>query len=226
MSPHDLYLEARRRGLELDVRGEKLSVTPRHRCPPDFAQVLLENKAALIQWFQRDSYPRRQEVPPNDLQLHPVQPRPAAAGARLIMDYVVRQIGDTPGPLCEWCLRREMEYWAAYHWPDHVCAYASARDAACWQLRQSEQDVWWLLEGETTPPPQVIGEGPDGEPVFESGPSWQQAWADMSIDQKVAWAQHWWTRHCPALPQEELDRRTEEYRQTLSRRPNQDKTRE
>ncbi|MHC1762683.1 MAG: hypothetical protein AB9869_00035 [Verrucomicrobiia bacterium] len=147
MNPHDLYLEAVQRGLELTVRGEKLSVTPRHRCPPDFAQVLRENKVALIDWLQRGPCPGWQAVPPSDLLLHPVQPRPTTTEARRVMDHIMRQIGDTPGPLCEWCVRRETAYWDAYHWPVQVCAYAAARDAVCWQLGRSEQGVWELLEG-------------------------------------------------------------------------------
>lgn len=147
MTPHDLYLEAKRRGLELQVRGSKLSVTPRHRCPPDFTEVLREHKTALIEWLEREPCPGWQAVPPNDLPLNPVQPRPTMAGARLVMDYIMRQIGDKPGQLCEWCLRREAAYWEAYHWADQVCAYRAALDAVCWQLRRSEEMLWELLEG-------------------------------------------------------------------------------
>lgn len=51
MTPHDLYLEAARRGLRLEPRGDKLAVIPKGKCPPDFRDVLLAHKAALLEWL-------------------------------------------------------------------------------------------------------------------------------------------------------------------------------
>jgi hypothetical protein len=49
-----------------------------------------------------------------------------------------QEIGVEPSPLCEWLLRRECAYWETHHWPDWQCAYAAARDVACWQLNRNE----------------------------------------------------------------------------------------
>jgi hypothetical protein len=145
MTPHDLYLEAKRLGLELRVVVNKLAVTPGDRCPATLAEALRAHKDAMIEWLNRSPCPGWQAVPPNDLPLHPIQPRPPMVEARKIVEFVVRQIGDLPGPLCEWCLKRELRYWEAYRWPHQACAYAAARDAVCWQLSRSAEDVWEFL---------------------------------------------------------------------------------
>lgn len=51
MTPHELYLEAARRGLRLEPRGDRLAVIPKGKCPPDFRDVLLAHKAALLEWL-------------------------------------------------------------------------------------------------------------------------------------------------------------------------------
>ncbi|HVR37368.1 MAG TPA: hypothetical protein VMS21_16150 [Methylomirabilota bacterium] len=51
MSPHEIYLEARRLGLEINARGDKLGVSPAGKCPPEFREVLKANKAALLAWL-------------------------------------------------------------------------------------------------------------------------------------------------------------------------------
>ena len=48
MTAHALYLEATRRGLTLEARGDKLAVIPAQRCPPDFADVLRRHKRELL----------------------------------------------------------------------------------------------------------------------------------------------------------------------------------
>src|SRR5437867_11678 len=52
MTPHEVFLEARRRGLRLEPRGDKLAVMPKGACPPDFADVLRENRDALLAWLR------------------------------------------------------------------------------------------------------------------------------------------------------------------------------
>jgi hypothetical protein len=147
MTPCDLYNEALRRGLRLEPRGDKLAVIPGDRCPPEFAATLRQHKVELLAWLSRSPLPGWQAVPPAGLPLNPLRPAPQRTDARRVMEYIERQIDDALGPLCEWCLRRELEYWTAYHWPDAVCAYAATRDAVCWQLRRTEAEVWTLLEG-------------------------------------------------------------------------------
>jgi hypothetical protein len=147
MKPLELYHRALELGLRLEPAGDMLAVLPKGKCPPDFADLLRQHKAELLSWLSRPPCPGWQFVPPADMPLNPVQPRPTPANARRVMAYIVRQIGDTPGPLCEWCLNRELGYWETYRWPDHVCAYAAVRDAACWQLSRDEAAVWQLLQG-------------------------------------------------------------------------------
>ena len=146
MNAHDLYLEACRRGLRWEPAGEKLAVWPKGHCPPDFAAISRENKNELLNWLARTPCPGYQAVPPPDIPLNPARPRPDPADARHVMDYIVRQMGETPCALCEWCLRRELAYGEAFHWPDQLCAYAAARDAACWQLGEAEADIFEILE--------------------------------------------------------------------------------
>jgi hypothetical protein len=47
-TPHEIYLEATRRGLRLEPRGDRLAVIPPKRCPPDFAAVLHQHKFELL----------------------------------------------------------------------------------------------------------------------------------------------------------------------------------
>ena len=51
MTAQDIYLEATRRGLRLEPAGDKLAVFPKGKCPPDFRDVLLAHKAALLEWL-------------------------------------------------------------------------------------------------------------------------------------------------------------------------------
>ena len=43
-------------------------------------------------------------------------------------------------------MQREGDYRDRCRWPADACAYAAARDAACWQLKRSEADVWLTLK--------------------------------------------------------------------------------
>src|SRR5262245_35991765 len=99
MTPHDLYLEAARRGLRLEAYGDKLAVLPKGKCPPDFAEVLRQHKAALLDWFARPPCPGWQAVPPDDLPLDPVMPQPSAYRRQRVVGYLLRQGCDRPGPL-------------------------------------------------------------------------------------------------------------------------------
>lgn len=146
MSPAELYRRAAELGLELEPAGDKLAVRPKGKCPPDFADLLRQHKAELLSWLTKPPCRGWQAIPPDDLPMDPAEPSPTMAQARTVMGYVMRQIGDTPGALCEWCLRREFVYWKVYHWPDQTCSYAAARDAACWQLNRTEPAIWELLE--------------------------------------------------------------------------------
>lgn len=52
MTAPELYLEATRRGLRLEPRGDKLAVIPGDRVPPEFANVLREHKGELLDWLK------------------------------------------------------------------------------------------------------------------------------------------------------------------------------
>ncbi len=145
MTAPDLYRQAVALGLRLEPRGDKLAVAPAGRCPPGFADMLRQHKAELLDWLNRPPCPGRLAVPPSGLPLNPLPPRPQPADARRVVDFITRQTNGAD-TLCEWCLKRELAYWTAYHWPDHLCTYASVRDATCWQLDRREADVWTFLQ--------------------------------------------------------------------------------
>lgn len=148
MTPHDLYIEATRRGLRLATAGEKLAVMPKGKCPPDFADTLRQHKGELLDWLSRSPCPGWQAVPPTDLPLSTLPPRPTPARREAVIAYLLRQTGDCPGPLAAWLVRRENSYYAGpgRHWDCALHAYAAARDAACWQLTCGEAEVWQFLE--------------------------------------------------------------------------------
>jgi hypothetical protein len=148
MTPIDLLRQAESLGLRIEPKGgSKLLVSPAERCTAEFAQVLRDHKHALLSWLTNPPCHRRGAVPVADLPLDPAMPTPDTENARRVMDFIVGQIGSEPCPLCEWCLRRETAYWDAHGWPDDLCAYAAARDAACWQLNRNEADIWDVLQG-------------------------------------------------------------------------------
>ena len=146
MTPLELHRRAAELGLRIEPAGDKLAVMPKGHCPPDFANVLREHKAELLAWLSRPPCPGWRAVPPDHLPLNPIAPRPQPADARHVVDFISRQTNGAD-TLCEWCLRREIAYWTAFHWTDTVCCYATARDAACWQLNRDERGVLELLSG-------------------------------------------------------------------------------
>lgn len=145
MNTLEVYHQAVALGLKLEPSGDRLLVFGQH-CPPDFHDLLRQHKAELLVWLSRPPCPGWQAVPPSDLPLNSTQPSPDPADARRVMDYIVRQIGAVPDLLCDWCLARELAYWQKVHWLDEVCAYAAARDCACWQLNRTEPELWEFLE--------------------------------------------------------------------------------
>ena len=52
MTAAELYREASRRGLRLEPRGDKLAVFPANNCPPEFAEILRQNKGEIISWLK------------------------------------------------------------------------------------------------------------------------------------------------------------------------------
>jgi len=140
MTAPQLYQEASRRGLRLEPRGDKLAVIPGDRVPSDFADVLRQHKAELLQWLARPGW---RVVPPADLPLDPTIPRPTPENRERVIGYLLRQGCDRPGPLTAWLVRRESAYYdgPGKKWDCALLAYAAARDAACWQLNRSESEV-------------------------------------------------------------------------------------
>lgn len=148
MTAQDLLHEARRLGLRIEPRGDKLAVTPANRCPPDFADTLRAHKSTLLDWLNCPPCPGWGVVPPDGLPLDPVEPHPTPQHRQQLIDYLLRQ---GAGPLGAWLLRRESDYYdgPGRKWDCSTFAYAAARDAACWQLNRGEREVLDLLEGFT-----------------------------------------------------------------------------
>ncbi len=142
----NVYRQAQARGLTLEADGADLVVKPRSKCPPEFADLLRQHKAQLLHWLSQGSCSAKQAVPPDNLPLNPVCAHLSQADARSVMHYIADQI-DGNDFLCDWCLKRELAYWSSYHWPDQILAYAAARDAACWQLKRTETEVWRFSTG-------------------------------------------------------------------------------
>lgn len=147
MTPHDIFLAARELGLQLEAADGKLAVIPGHRCPPDFAKLLLAHKAELLAWLTRQPCPGWQAVPPPDLPLNVTLPRPTPQNRERVVGYLLRQTHTRRCPVLAWLARRENAYYIGpgREWDCGLLAYAAARDAACWQLQRSEQDIWDLL---------------------------------------------------------------------------------
>src|SRR5438445_7914335 len=110
MTAPELCREAARRGLRLEQRGDKLAVMPRDRVPPDFAEMLREHKAELLDWLSRPPCPGRQSVPPDSLPLNPAMPRPTPRDRERTICYMLRQGCDRPGELTAWLVLRECAY--------------------------------------------------------------------------------------------------------------------
>ena len=149
MTPADLHRRAVELGLRLDAKGDKLSVYPADRCPPDFEALLRQHKPALLAWLTTPRCPGWGTVPPADLPLDPRPPRPTPADRERLLSYLLRQTGDRPGRLAAWLAGRELGYYEGpgRRWDCAWHAYAAARDAACWQLARSEAEVVELLRG-------------------------------------------------------------------------------
>jgi|ERR1017187_6733410 hypothetical protein len=55
MTATKLFQEAKRLGLRLETRDDKLVVIPANRCPPDFADVLRQHKGELLVWLKTEA---------------------------------------------------------------------------------------------------------------------------------------------------------------------------
>lgn len=148
MNLHDVFLEARKRGLQIAAAGNKLAVMPKGACPPDFADVLREHKSELLHWLNSPPCPGWQSIPPDNLPLNPTEPRPTPENRERVIGHLLRQGCDRRGPLTAWLVRRECAYYdgPGPHWDCASHAYAAARDAVCWQLNRSERELWNLLQ--------------------------------------------------------------------------------
>ena len=147
MTPQDIILEARKRGLRLEPAGDKLAVMPKGACPADFASLLLRHKPELLEWLSSPHCPGWEALPPVNLALKLAMPQPTPHDRERVISYLLRQTGDCPGPLSAWLVRRENSYFdgPGREWPCGVLCYAAARDAACWQLSRSEDQLLEFL---------------------------------------------------------------------------------
>ena len=145
MTPLALLDKARRHGLRLEPKGDRLAVTPADRVTPELRAELLAHKTALLAWLTSPPCPGWQAVPPDNLPLVPVEPCPTAAAREAVIAFLARQCGDwrNPGPLCAWLVRRENTYYdgPGKSWRCESFALAAARDAACWQLNTTEAQL-------------------------------------------------------------------------------------
>lgn len=147
--PLDLYRRAQSLGLHVESDGNDLLVKPGSKCPPDFAAMLREHKAELLQWLNTPPCPGWQSIPPDNLPLNSIMPRPTPENREKVISYMLRQGCDRPGVLASWLARRECAYYdgPGRRWDCAAHAYAAARDAACHQLNRSESEVWTLVAG-------------------------------------------------------------------------------
>src|SRR6266542_868570 len=68
MNPRDICLQARHLGLQLRTDGDRLAISPKGACPPDFLEVLKAHKPALLAWLRGgDDYWRDKPLPQFDL---------------------------------------------------------------------------------------------------------------------------------------------------------------
>ncbi len=111
--------------------------------------MLREHKSALLHWLNRPPCPGWGVVPPDELPLVPIEPRPTPRERQQVIDYLLRQGADRPGPLTNWLVHRESAYYdgPGRTWDAALRTYATARDCACWQLNRIEREVLDLLEG-------------------------------------------------------------------------------
>ncbi|PYK96689.1 MAG: hypothetical protein DME19_18910, partial [Verrucomicrobia bacterium] len=126
MTIHELCREVARLGLRLEPDGDELFVIPGDRVPPDFANELRAHKTELLNWLSRPPCPGWGSVPPADLPLDAVMPRPAPADRERVIAYLLRQGCDQPGPLTAWLVKRENAYYERMgrKWDCGLLAYA------------------------------------------------------------------------------------------------------
>jgi len=155
MTAVELLQRAHDLGLQLEPRdGGWLAVRPASKLPPDLADALRRHKTEVISLLSPmvasamvSTRKGWQSVPPLDLPFVPLKPRPTSARYKLVIAYLSRQCGDHQ--LREWLTRRKAAYAETTFktWDSGLLTYATARDAACWQLARPEAEVWSLLEG-------------------------------------------------------------------------------
>lgn len=150
MTPHDIYLQARQHGLQIEATddGQHLDIQPKGKCPPEFMDILRQHKPALIAWLRAGPCPGWGVIPLDDLPLVQTEPRPQAFRREIIIGYILRQPRE---PVYRWIVQRESAYFngPGRRWDCASHAYAAARDLACWQTARSEADLVELLSNLT-----------------------------------------------------------------------------
>lgn len=149
MTAVELINEAEEIGLELSVTVDgMIEVSPGENCPKEFADKLKTHKPLILDYANSRPHRGFMTIPPPYLPLNPVQPRPSESEWNRMKDYMIRQGCRKLGPLKKWLTIRELEYHngPGKKWNDQDRTYATARDAACWQLARSEKEVLFFLK--------------------------------------------------------------------------------
>ena len=149
MTIEQLINQVEQRGVKLVPRGELLAIQPGGLLPAALKEELRLRKPEVIQVLHSRPGAGWGTIPPLNLALDHRMPKPPARQCHLVVDYLSRQTKARFTPLARWLVSREV----AYHegpgrrWDCALFSYAAARDAACWQLKRTEGELWTLLEG-------------------------------------------------------------------------------
>jgi hypothetical protein len=146
----DIIRQATGLGLKLRACGDQVAVYG-DQCPPEFATMLRAHKTELLDWLSRQPLRRHGAIPPADLPLNGVMPKPTPIYREQVINFVLQQGDGRPCRLYKWIVQRESAYYdgPGRHWDCALHAYAAARDAGCWQAGLDEVDLWRLLEVST-----------------------------------------------------------------------------
>lgn len=147
MTPAQTLAKCRQAGLSLRPHGDQLGVSPADKLTPELRQALRTHKAELLALLNSPPCPGWQAVPPDDLPLSAIEPRPTPFAREAFLEYVARQARSVQ--LTAWLERRRNAYFCGVgrKWDCAAHAFAASRDLACWQQSRNEAQTLDLLAG-------------------------------------------------------------------------------